>query len=100
MKDISADMLKPADSEKTKLSFRLPEVVCSPREVMYKNHETREVSDDLIGLIAADTYMGCPPAVSPVVAGEKITKEIVDILKYYEVKRTNIIAEEKYGSKR
>ena len=50
-----------------------------------------KVNEDLIGEIAADNLTGCPPAITPVIAGERIDKNIVDIMNFYGVEEIGVI---------
>lgn len=74
--------LPDSGAEHPPFSNRLPERVLAPRDVLFRPTETIPVEESL-GRIAADTSMGCPPAVLPVVPGEKIDRGVIDILKYY-----------------
>jgi Orn/Lys/Arg decarboxylase, C-terminal domain. len=49
------------------------------------------VSDKLIGKVAADTMVGCPPAVAPVVAGEVIDENVLKVLKHYNIENIEVI---------
>ncbi len=69
---------------KAALITALPRAVYQPCEIMYHEHTTVSVEDpSLIGRIAADTLISCPPAVSPVVAGEMIDENVINVLRYY-----------------
>ena len=71
-----------AGIERPPFSDRLPEKVLMPRDVLFRPTETVPVSE-AEGRVAADTSMGCPPAILPVVPGEKIDRSVVEILQYY-----------------
>lgn len=64
------------------LSALLPTVITKPYDILARPVEAVPVSNSL-GRIAADLSMGCPPAILPVVPGEKIDSGVVEILKYY-----------------
>ena len=70
------------DNDRPPFSDRLPEKVLMPLDVLFRPTETVPVEESF-GRIAADTSMGCPPAVLPVVPGEKIDRSVVEILQYY-----------------
>ncbi len=79
-------------AEVQKLRFKLPEVRYMPREVMYLQHETLSLDDpSLVGRTAADALIACPPAVSPIVAGEIFDENIVRILRYYGFKTAEVL---------
>ena len=65
--------------------YKLPEVKYQPYEVKFLSHKKAKVDDSLIGKVVADTSVSCPPAVSPIVAGEIIDKNILLVLKYYGI---------------
>ena len=65
--------------------YKLPDVKYQPYEVKFLPHKKVKVDDSLVGKIVADTSVSCPPAVSPIVAGEIIDKNILLILKYYGI---------------
>lgn len=74
------------------LTFTLPEQVVHPREALLLPSE--EIAAACAeGRIAADAEIGCPPAVSPVAAGERITAEAVRILEYYGIERIRALKE-------
>ena len=76
--------------ERPSFSDRLPEKVLMPRDVLLRPTETVPVSA-AEGRIAADTSMGCPPAILPVVPGEKIDRGVIDILRYYGHERIDVL---------
>lgn len=71
--------------------FSLPEVVYQPYETIFMQKKIVKVNEDLIGEIAADNLTGCPPAITPVIAGERIDKNIVDIMNFYGVEEIGVI---------
>ena len=75
-----------------KKKFILPEVVFQPYETIFMTKTVVKVDDSIIGSIAADNLTGCPPAISPVIAGEKISKDIVDIMRFYDVEEIGVIS--------
>lgn len=50
-------------------------------------------AEDSIGKICATPNVSCPPAVPIVASGEVITKEMVDILKKYNISHINIVCD-------
>ncbi len=82
--------MKATDADRPAFSNRLPDRVLAPREVLLRPTETVPVEESF-GRIAADTSMGCPPAVLPVVPGEKIDRGVIDILRYYGHERIDVL---------
>ncbi len=72
------------------LSELRPEKVMSIRRAVFSPAE-RIAADDASGRIAARTAMSCQPSVAIVMAGERITPEIVKILKKYGILETDVI---------
>ena len=73
-----------------KICYNVPVDLYQPYEMRFVPHEEMPVSEDLIGKVAADSVISCPPAVSPIVAGEVINEETIKVLKYYGVKTIEI----------
>ena len=73
-----------------KICYNVPVALYQPYEMRFVPHEEMPVSEDLIGKVAADSVISCPPAVSPIVAGEVINEETIKVLKYYGVKTIEI----------
>ena len=71
--------------------YKLPDVKYQPYEVKFLSHKKAKVDDSLIGKVVADTSVSCPPAVSPIVAGEIIDKNILSILEYYGIDIIDIL---------
>ena len=69
---------------------RLPDVFCAPRDVLMKATETISVKD-AEGRVAADVHVSCPPAILPVVPGEKVDRQAIEILKYYGIKELTVL---------
>ena len=64
--------------------------VLSPREAVFGKSEKRPL-DECEGKIYADLCVACPPAVTPIVCGEKIDKEMIAVLKYYGITACRVI---------
>lgn len=77
-------------AEKPFLSTRLPTAVAKPSEILTRPVETVPVEESL-GRVAADTSMGCPPAVLPVVPGETIDRGVIEILNYYGIRTIKVL---------
>ncbi|MBQ1663536.1 MAG: amino acid decarboxylase, partial [Clostridia bacterium] len=66
------------------------ERVLTPRDVLLHPTETIPVSD-AEGRIAADVHIGCPPAVLPVVPGEKVDRNAVAVMDYYGIRSITVL---------
>ena len=73
-----------------KICYNEPVALYQPYEMRFVAHEEVSVSEKLIGKVVADTVISCPPAISPIVAGEVINEETIKVLKYYGVKAIEI----------
>ena len=72
------------------MDLPIPEMVISIRNAILSDSEVVTV-DDSEGRISADPTVGCPPAVSVVVSGEKISREAINIMKHYGVEKISVI---------
>ena len=73
------------------LKNKLPEIVYQPYEVLYMKHHSEPVNKELIGKIAADISISCPPAVAPIVAGERFDENVINILKHYGIDKVEVV---------
>ena len=71
--------------------FILPEVVYQPYQTLLMKRKIVKVNADLIGEVAADNLTGCPPAITPIIAGERFSKDVIDILEFYGVEEIGIL---------
>lgn len=83
-------LMPESDPERPSFSNRLPERVLTPRDVLLHPTETIPVSD-AEGRIAADVHIGCPPAVLPVVPGEKVDRNAVAVMEYYGIRSITVL---------
>jgi len=67
-----------------------PEQLISVREAVFSESIMVNVENS-VGRICAELTVSCPPAVPVVVCGETITKEAVDILKYYGTTEIKVV---------
>lgn len=70
----------------------LPETVFQPYEVLQKPTEELPIEDS-VGRICADVRIGCPPAVLPVVPGERIDEATVRNLRNYGIRTITVLKE-------
>ena len=71
--------------------FVLPEVVYQPYQTLLMKRKIVKVNADLEGEVAADNLTGCPPAITPIIAGERFSKDVIDILEFYGVEEIGIL---------
>ncbi len=68
-----------------------PEYAASIREALFS--PTQSVSlEEAEGRVAASLTTSCPPAVSPIAPGERINRSVVEILKYYGIKKIDVLS--------
>lgn len=53
--------------------------------------QTTVAVDSAVGLICAAPLVSCPPAVPPVMSGEVITEQVIEVLKYCGIKTIDVI---------
>ncbi len=68
------------------------EAVCSIREATFAPRE-RILVADAIGRICAEAAISCPPAVPPIVSGERITPDAATLLLRYGVDTVEVVKE-------
>ncbi len=68
----------------------VPERFCSIRQAMLSPRETLP-ADLAAGRVLADACVSCPPAVPVVIAGERITSEAAECMKYYGVTECDVM---------
>lgn len=67
-----------------------PEKVLSIKNAVFSSCEKVKVEDS-IGRIYGDNVISCPPAVSILVAGERIDQSAIKIITYYGVKEISVV---------
>lgn len=77
--------IKPPD-----MTLPIPEKCMKIRDAIFSDSEKLSV-DDAVGHIVADTSVGCPPAVSVLVSGERISEDAVKIMKYYGIEYVSVV---------
>ncbi len=68
----------------------VPEKVLSIREAMFSPRETLPV-DLAVGRVLADACVSCPPAVPVIIAGERITPQAAECMKYYNITECDVV---------
>ena len=66
------------------------ERVCSVRRAMLSPQELLSV-DRAVGRVLADACVSCPPAVPVVTAGERITEEAAECMRYYGISECRVM---------
>ncbi len=70
--------------------FTMPIKEMSIREAVFSPFQEVAVQDSLHRILSAPT-VSCPPAVPIVVSGEKITKDAIEVFKYYGVEKLKVV---------
>lgn len=68
----------------------IPEKCMEIRDALFSENE-RVSLENAVGRVVADTSVGCPPAVSVVVSGEKISEEAAEIMNYYGIDKISVV---------
>ncbi len=75
-----------------KFNCNFPERVYRPREA-HMAPKKRVGLDEAIGEISAESLMIYPPGIPMVIPGERITKDIIDRIRYYESKGSTFLSD-------
>lgn len=67
-----------------------PKRVFSMREALFMPSE-RILTKNSIGRICASPSVSCPPAIPPVISGELIDEQTVDILLHYGIEEIDVV---------
>ena len=70
--------------------FPMPEKEMSVREAMFSPRETLPVNL-AVGRVLADPCVSCPPAVPVIIAGEIITGQAAECMKYYGITECDVV---------
>ena len=71
-------------------SFPRPTRALSIREAVFASSETVEV-EKAEGRICASPTVSCPPAVPVVMSGEIISREAIELMRYYGIQRVEVV---------
>lgn len=83
--------IKKANSQLVKVNgITKHEQIVSIRNALFSEQETVSV-ETAIGRICAAPNVSCPPAVPPIMSGELITEDIIQILKYYGIEKVDVV---------
>lgn len=82
-------------NESIEFNFRLinPEVVVTPREAFYCDKLSINLEESA-GLIAGESIMAYPPGIPIVTAGERITAEMVEYVRYLKHEKSILVGTE------
>ncbi|MDD6159829.1 MAG: aminotransferase class I/II-fold pyridoxal phosphate-dependent enzyme [Oscillospiraceae bacterium] len=69
-----------------------PETVCSPRQAVFARQETVKI-EDATGRICGTPTVACPPAIPIVVSGERIQRDLVELMRCYGMEKIQVVAE-------
>lgn len=89
-KIISAFGICNCEIQMPSMSLPVPEKCMEISNALFSENERVSLSD-AVGRVVADTSVGCPPAVSVVVSGERISQDAVEIMKYYSIDKISVI---------
>lgn len=76
-----------------------PEQILSPRQAAFARKQTIPVEKSE-GRILASVSVGCPPAVPIVMCGERITRELIALLRYYGTEYVTVVESYREGEER
>lgn len=63
---------------------------CSLREAMFSAHKIVQV-EEAEGMICGSPTVSCPPAVPIVMSGERITKNAIELFRYYGIEEIEVV---------
>ena len=90
IKEVFSSIPKKESFEAESFVMSNPKKVLSIRDAIFSSSEIID-TDKAEGRICASPTVSCPPAVPVVISGEIITAETVQILKYYNIKKVEVI---------
>lgn len=70
--------------------FRAPEQAMSIREAAFAPRETLPL-EDCRGRVLAECALSCPPCVPIAVCGERIDGDLIEILRYYGIRKCEVV---------
>ncbi|MGL4847829.1 MAG: aminotransferase class I/II-fold pyridoxal phosphate-dependent enzyme [Clostridium sp.] len=91
LKKLNLEDLKDEGYLEGRFFSEIPEKVYEPFEVLEKNYVEEEINDNIISKISKEHIVPYPPGIPILCPGEKITKEIVVIIKDYLKKGMDVL---------
>ena len=89
-KIVSASGVCDLEINPPELNLSVPEKCMEISDALFSQNE-RVSLENAVGRVVADTSVGCPPAVSVVVSGEKISEQTAAIMKYYGIDKITVV---------
>ena len=90
---IALELLSPKkQSQEFTLPLSTPKRVISIREALFSPSE-RIPTKSSLGRICASPSVSCPPAIPPIISGEQIDSDTLEILLYYSIDEIDVIME-------
>ncbi len=90
LKAVDKALTNPPALRENSLTAIKPKRICSVREALFSESERVDI-DKAMGRILADVSVSCPPAVPILISGEEVSKEAVEIFRFYNIKEVNVI---------
>jgi len=70
-----------------KVTLHNPEVIVTPRNAFYSHKKLKKL-EDCIGDISAEFIMAYPPGIPIITPGERISKDIVEYIKFLKIQKS------------
>ena len=90
LKAVENALINPPAFKENELKALKPKKVCSAREALFFESEKVDIKK-AVGRVLADVSVSCPPAVPILISGEEVSKEAVEIFRFYNIKEVNVI---------
>ena len=90
LKRVFSELANKKQRKSKTLNMTMPERAISIREAVFSENEII-TTQSAVGRICGDVTVSCPPAVPVIVSGEVITKEVVQMLKYYGTDKIQVV---------
>ena len=90
LKAVENALTNPPAFKENELKALKPKKVCSAREALFFESEKVDI-EKAVGRVLADVSVSCPPAVPVLISGEEVSKEAVEIFRFYNIKEVNVI---------
>ncbi|MGL4873300.1 MAG: aminotransferase class I/II-fold pyridoxal phosphate-dependent enzyme [Clostridium sp.] len=91
LKGLNLEEIKEAGYVQGRFLEEIPEKIYEPFEALEKDYTEEDIDYSIISKISKDHIVPYPPGIPVLCPGEKVTKEIVDIIKEYLSKEMDVI---------